>query len=838
MKALSSGRHGLALALTFMAVFALSAAPRAEVISIGESSGAAGLTVLAQGQTGIELRYAMAQFSIDDFDVQGETMQKIGLPGCFLPNEAGAPDLPGFGRTIAIPAGADVSFTVLNAETRTYTDLDVLPAAPIQFANDDTPPIYEKDPAIYGTRAGYPASPVILSERQTLRGVETVTLGITPFQYNPVSRELTVYTALDIRVDFAGGSGQWVDERLRNRYWESMLRDQLLNYEMLPAADFFSVAPTDNRTGCEYVIITAENATCLAWADSIRTWRQAEGISTEIFTTAQIGTSPNQIDQWLANAYNSWDVPPAAFLILGDYPSSGDSGEEGGTDGLREETLPGVFAPIYAGYCVADNIYADVNNDHMPDMAHGRICARTDVQMATMINKMFSSERDPVMDPGFYDRPLIAGGWQTERWFILCCEVIYGHQANALGKDPVREYAIYSGTPGYTWSTAPNTGTVVNYFGPSGLGYIPSQPTHLTDWSGNYVGINSAINDGAYFVLHRDHGLEIGWGEPAYNSGHVNMLTNSAYPFVFSVNCLTGKYNWAGTSFTENFHRFADKGAVGLIAASEVSYSFVNDVFVWGVFDSMWPDFDPGHGSGGTPATLLRPAFGHTSGKYYLRNSGWPYNSNHKNFTYALFHHHGDVFLTMHDQVPTPIAVSHGPELEFDVDTFRMQAEEGALIGLTVNGELIGVAEATGLEQLIPIIPQTREGSLRIVCTKANRIRYDVNIPISGFSSTPETAAVESSVRLSQVLPNPTAHNATIAFHVPAAADGAQVHLGVYDPSGRLVRALVNAPQKAGQHSVAWDGRDQRGEPVASGVYYCKLNAAGEQDRRRVVMLR
>ncbi len=838
MKALSSGRHGLALVLMLMAAFALSATPRAEMISIEQNAGTAGLTIQTQEQTGIELRYEMAQFSIEDFDIHGQTLQKIGLPGCFLPGAAGAPDLPGFGRYLAIPAGAEVSVTVLGAETHVYSDLDVMPAAAIQFENDDSPPTYEKDPAIYGTRAHYPAMPVKVSEPITMRGVEAVTLGITPFQYNPVTRELTVYTAIDIRVDFAGG-GQWADERLRNRYWESMLKDQLLNYDMLPAADFFSEPPTDNRTGCEYVILTAENATCLAWADSIRTWRQAEGISTEIFTTAQTGTSAYQIDQWLANAYNTWDVPPVAFLILGDYPNSGDFGGEEGGEGTRDETLPGVYSQIYAGYCVADNIYADATNDHLPDMAHGRICAKTDVQMQDMIEKMFSYEREPVMNPGYYDHPLIAGGWQTERWFILCSEIIYGHQANALGKDPVREYAIYSGSPGYTWSTAPNTGTVVGYFGPSGLGYIPAQPTHLTDWGGNYVGINNAINDGAYFVMHRDHGFEVGWGEPAYNSGNANMLTNADnYPFVFSINCLTGKYNWNGSSFTENFHRFADKGAVGLIAASEVSYSFVNDVFVWGIFDSMWPEFDPYHGDGGTPATLLRPAFGHTSGKYYLRNSNWPYNSYNKNVTYALFHHHGDVFLTMHDQVPTPMTVSHGSELGFDEDTFMITAEAGALVGLTVGGELIGVGEGTGVEQLIPIIPQTHEGELRIVCTKANRLRYDVNIPVTGFSGAPETASSSTSIRLSRVLPNPTAGDATIAFQVPAGADGAQVELGIYDPSGRLVRTLVNAPQSAGQHSARWDGRDQAGEQVASGVYYCKLSSAGEQDRRRMVLLR
>ncbi len=57
--------------------------------------------------------------------------------------------------------------------------------------------------------------------------------------------------------------------------------------------------------------------------------------------------------------------------------------------------------------------------------------------------------------------------------------------------------------------------------------------------------------------------------------------------FIFSINCLSGKYNMGNECFTEKFHRYtkkrANSGALGLIAASDVSYSFVNDTNVWGM---------------------------------------------------------------------------------------------------------------------------------------------------------------------------------------------------------------------------------------------------------------
>jgi hypothetical protein len=327
---------------------------------------------------------------------------------------------------------------------------------------------------------------------------------------------------------------------------------------------------------------------------------------------------------------------------------------------------------------------------------------------------------------------VIAGGWQTERWFILCTEICLGYQANVLGKNPVREYAIYSGTPGSVWSTNTNTSMLVNYFGPNGLGYIPATPGHLTDWGGNATRLNNDINSGAYMLLHRDHGLETGWGEPHYRNTDLGGLSNDMYPFVFTINCLTGKYNWSGECFAEAFHRMGH-GALGLTAPSEVSYSFVNDTFIFGLMDGMWPEFMPDYGPEPpyTPfATDLSPAFGMANGKYFLQASNWPYNPQNKDETHHLFHHHGDAFLRMYSEVPQALTVSHDGMLLVGMSTFRIQADAGALIGLTVDGEIIGTAEATGSSQDIPITPQTVPGDLRITVTKANYYRHDETVPI------------------------------------------------------------------------------------------------------------
>lgn len=708
----------IGLVIPFLALALFVGAASADRIEVGGSTGKAGIALRAQDPTGVTIHYEMGEFSMDGLTIDSEPYTKLSLSGVLLPNDAGAPDLPGFGRFIAIPQGARVRVEIVGARTQSYSGLSISPAPVIPKETDPADLVYRKNPALYDRDAYYPQQVVMLSAPTQMRGVDAVTMGITPFQYNPVTRELLVYTEIDLRIVFEGGNGRFGEERLRSRFWDPILAQHILNHESLPAVDFD--APRGDRNGFEYVIICPDNPEFIAWADTLKTWRQLQGITTEVFTTTEVGgTTSTAIENFLNNAYNTWNPAPDAFLLLGDFPGTGllDSG---------------ITSPTWDGYCVSDNIYADVNGDDLPDMVHARITGRNGAELQTMISKMLSYERNPYTDPGFYERPLIAGGWQTERWFILCCEIIYGHQANALGKTPTREYAIYQGTPGTSWSSNPNTYMLVNYFGPSGLGYIPQTPQHLTDWGGNATRINNDLNAGAYLLLHRDHGEEVGWGEPAYGITNLSGLHNDKLPFVMSMNCLTGKYNWSSQSFTEAFHRMG-QGAVGLIAASEISYSFVNDAYVFGIFDTMWPGFMPDYGPyppASGFATDLKPAFGQVSGKYFLQASNWPYNPGDKLVTYHLFHHHGDAFMTIYSEVPQALAVEHDPVLFLGLGAVRMQAPAGALIGLTVNGEIIGSAVASGLPQDVPVVPQEYPGELRITVTKANYYRYDHRIPI------------------------------------------------------------------------------------------------------------
>ncbi len=101
-----------------------------------------------------------------------------------------------------------------------------------------------------------------------------------------------------------------------------------------------------------------------------------------------------------------------------------------------------------------------------------------------------------------------------------------------------------------------------------------------------------------------------------------------------------------------------------------------------------------------------------------------------------------------------------------------------------------------------------------------------------------ELEPVPDQFTLSQNYPNPFNATTTIAYLVPAGSAGNQVRLDIYDVKGRLIKTLANSPAEAGSHRVIWDGYDNSGQPVTSGLYFYRLQAGSFTEVKRLVMLK
>ena len=88
---------------------------------------------------------------------------------------------------------------------------------------------------------------------------------------------------------------------------------------------------------------------------------------------------------------------------------------------------------------------------------------------------------------------------------------------------------------------------------------------------------------------------------------------------------------------------------------------------------------------------------------------------------------------------------------------------------------------------------------------------------------------------LAQNYPNPFNPSTTIRFQLDR---GAPVRLQVIDVRGRVVRTLVNEARDAGWYQVRWNGTDEAGQSVASGLYFYRLRAGEFEDQKKLLLVK
>jgi hypothetical protein len=126
-------------------------------------------------------------------------------------------------------------------------------------------------------------------------------------------------------------------------------------------------------------------------------------------------------------------------------------------------------------------------------------------------------------------------------------------------------------------------------------------------------------------------------------------------------------------------------------------------------------------------------------------------------------------------------------------------------------------------------------GAFLAWCHRANVSAWNIYARHVGEeASSPTRVDKRTDIFLEPARPNPAPDGATLRFSLARAAHAA---LTIHDHQGRLVRELMRGPLAAGAHTWQWDGRDNRGQLIPSGVYFVRLVADGESQSRTVTVM-
>lgn len=153
--------------------------------------------------------------------------------------------------------------------------------------------------------------------------------------------------------------------------------------------------------------------------------------------------------------------------------------------------------------------------------------------------------------------------------------------------------------------------------------------------------------------------------------------------------------------------------------------------------------------------------------------------------------------------------------------------------GLLLPGSLLATVTFLGVARAAAPIKSSDEKRetqppTRPAPPRAPRTDISVTVQIA------PAVAIPKEHYLSQNNPNPFSSTTDVSFGCPEAG---RVSVRIYDTAGREVVTLHDAHMEAGNHVVQWDCRDRSGRRVASGFYFCRMNAKGYSKTRKMLLL-
>ncbi len=109
---------------------------------------------------------------------------------------------------------------------------------------------------------------------------------------------------------------------------------------------------------------------------------------------------------------------------------------------------------------------------------------------------------------------------------------------------------------------------------------------------------------------------------------------------------------------------------------------------------------------------------------------------------------------------------------------------------------------------------------------------------ITGIKNENNGGNIPGNYLLVKAFPNPFNPSTTISINIPAKLSNSLVELNIYDIRGRLIKSVLNKNLSAGNYLYRWDGKNDNGVSVSSGVYITNLRAAGQMSSAKIILLK
>ncbi len=493
------------------------------------------------------------------------------IDGFGLNESAGEPSTLLRNDLLNIPSGCSARIEVVDSAYQDFS-YELTPAHPALLNSNDEGYSKQNVPAITPYSGFFPSSVASLGATLSYRGQKLCQASVAPIQYDYNNKKVRAYTPITYKVTFEPQANRIAATEAKSEYISP--DDNLLGNitiggtkNNVQRAGAFTVGTLDVK---DYLILTCDKY--LPAVERFAQWKRMLGFNVHV-----ISRGDWTYETIKASVTEQYESLPALYylLIVGDH--------EDGPEMQSELKIPHV----------TDLYYGCMDDDLLPEIYRGRLSVSSLEEANTVIDKIIGYEMSPPTNSSFYENGVNCAYFEdkldtlntrnpdgyADRRFAQTAEDVRNY-VMLQGKNVQRVYyAESSVTPQYWNKGKYSNGEMI----PDEL----KRPGFL--WNGHYTDITNIINNGVFYVLHRDHGAVYGWGSPAYYQRHISSLSNgNLLPVVFSMNCQTGMFD--DDCFAETFLRKKDGGCVAIYAATQSSISGYNDALTTGMFDAIWPE--------------------------------------------------------------------------------------------------------------------------------------------------------------------------------------------------------------------------------------------------------
>lgn len=469
------------------------------------------LRVIEDTGSRIVLSYQFGDFKEVPVTIDGQSFVELSMGRESPLKRVGEPALPHVCRSVLIPDDADMAVRVVESRYYDVPEVSVAPSKGfvLRSVNPDDVPYTFGD--VYSVDGFYPGALASLRTPHILRDCRGVVAEVFPFQWNPVTRMLRVYTEMTIEV-YQTGPGtvnvlERVPGRTPSRAFQQVYPHRFVNYRQ---ADRY--APLDEEGGMLIIVHDAWAANVQPLADH----KTSVGINATVVPVSTIGNNATSIKNYIQNVYNTTNL---AFVLL-----VGDSAQ---------------VATPSSGGGAADPTYAKVaGSDDYPDIFVGRFSAETAAHVDTQVLRTIQHETLPAT---------------TQDWYWRAVGIASDEGGSGQGDDDESDIQHMN-----------NIRTEL-------LGYDYTLVNQIYDPSASASAVSTALNAGRGLVNYTGHGSTTSWSTTGFSTTHVNALTNvGMLPFICSVACVNG--NFTGyTCFAEAWLRATSGGQPSGAAAVYMS---------------------------------------------------------------------------------------------------------------------------------------------------------------------------------------------------------------------------------------------------------------------------